>query len=311
MSSTITLKGSALVAMAEFANTGKGSINANDYTSGIAIRVTPEHVRLAASNRAILAVANLEVGAPDEALASAADLYDVPENAEEYILPICKVLPALKGCASEQVTIDFTATGDDEARGTITIILPEGYTIRTQPIPTMFRHMDVLTMVTREGLANTTQIALAPTLLAKFVRAAKRLEIPSPERVVIANTGENSALGIKAGLADWFYGILMPMTPPTRYEGTAPEWLLNDDAERDEEDPEPEEVTQLAFDLDEGVAAPMDLTVSDEDLTDEIPEIDDDTDTMATNDEAVIEASFDLDSLPTVAETNDNEGEAA
>jgi hypothetical protein len=272
MSSTITLKRRALLALAEFSNPSATAVDAHDYTSGICIRVTDDYCRLAASNRAVMAVANLEIGSPDEALAFFADVDyadDVDYAVDEYILPVNRILPALKGNPDGCVTITHEPHSDaaEKGRGLLTIVPDGEFTIKVPTIPSLFPHLDTLTTVTAGNLLSMTQIALAPTLLIKFVKAGKRLGIPSPERVVIAITGPTTHVGVKVGLADWFYGVMMPFTPATRYEGTAPGWLLADELPKDAaEIAEPEAVEQLTWDFES--LPPMDMVVTDADLED-------------------------------------------
>lgn len=247
MTSTLCVRRSVLLAMSQFACSAKDVQDANDYRAGIAVRILDEQtVRFAASNRAALAVANLVAG-DDAGLVSSVSMgKSWQEGGEEYILPVVRILQALKGNPEDMLTIDHFTYGKspDERRGTVKIVCDGDVTISAATIPAMFKHLDLVTRVSRESLTPVTQISVSPAQLMNFVRAAKRMGIPSPERVVIAHSGPNLPLGIKVGLSNWLYGICMPMSSPGYGEGTAPGWLTEEPLNCEEA---PEEVEQLAL----------------------------------------------------------------
>lgn len=251
MSSTITIKRAVLLAMAEFTASAKDVIDANDYRAGISVRVDPNDgdegaVLLAASNRVVLAVCRLPIGA-EEGLVGSIELGKSWETGgDEYILPVVRILPALKGNPEDVLNIEHTTYGKatEEKRGKVIIRDDNGVSISTPTIPAMFDHLNLLTTVERGNLQDIAQIAFNPLQAMRFVRAAKKLGIPSPERVVLAFSGTAKPIGVKVGTAAWFYGVLMPIQAPGYGEGSAPGWLNDQPLTVDEV---PEETEQLAL----------------------------------------------------------------
>ncbi len=255
MSSTIRLKRSVLLALSKFSNGSAKAIEADDYTAGAVIRVTPERVLVAASNRACMYVLMLE---PKEnqpnGLVSMIDIYEptIEDFTDEYIFPLERLLATIKGGnPKDELVIEHTVTDLEDHRGMVTVQeISSGVKYSAFSLPALFPHLGKISTINFAELKPATQIALAPKLLVKFSDAAKILEIPSHDRVVIAFTGDCSMMGVKAGLADWAYGVCMPFTAPTRYEGTTPDWGMPDtDGVELANIEEPEEVEQLSWDM--------------------------------------------------------------
>lgn len=191
-------------------------------------------LRIAATNKAVLALCRLQNGHGDEPLLRALTL-EQGKTHEEMIFPAGFVLPGVKERECEYLRVDQAAPTQP-----IRVTLENGvcvtppYHLHDEPF---LRYGELIDKITVERLKDTSHLSVNPTWLKMIMDAAKKLGIENAHQLVLAmlqtdGSGDPGPLGIQVVNVGWFWVSAPQLGVPFYSEmGMPPAWAFGDFSE--------------------------------------------------------------------------------